>query len=142
MINVCAYHFSVHAGPHGKLVALEGQGDIPFDIKRVYYIYDVDKEKRRGYHSHVDLCQMLICVSGSVKVQVKTPFEDETHELNDPCQGLYIGPMIWREMFDFSPGAVLLVLAGGRYDESDYIRDYEKYVSLATGYFRKGDAVE
>ena len=78
---------------------------------------------------------MFICVSGQVKIQVKTPFEEEDILLDDPRKGLYIGPMVWREMYDFSPDAVLLVLASKHYDVNDYIRDYEEYEDMALTYF-------
>jgi len=139
MYNVSSCSFCTHADGYGKLIALEQHDEIPFSIKRVYYIFDVDGEIRRGFHSHIDLQQMLICVHGSVKILTKTPYEEETVELNDPSQGLYIGPMVWREMYDFTPGAVLLVLASMHYDESDYIRDYQNYVLLAKDYFRQKD---
>ena len=80
---------------------------------------------------------MLICVSGSVKILTKTPDEELVTELSSPNKGLYIGPMIWREMYDFSPGAVLLVIASEHYTVSDYIRDYDEYLKLAENYFEK-----
>ena len=92
---------------------------------------------RRGYHSHYNLDQMLICVSGSVKILTKTPFEEEITVLDSPDKGLYIRSMIWREMYDFSEDAVLLVLASALYTVSDYIRDYSKYEILAKDYFSK-----
>lgn len=120
----------------GKLIPLEFPKQLPFDLKRIYYIYGVPKEERRGYHSHSDLEQILIAVSGSVKILVKTPKEEEEVLLDDPSKGLYIGPMIWREMFDFSEDAVLLVLASHEYDENDYIRDYEKYEKMVKEYLK------
>ena len=137
MKNIDNYQFNKHADEYGNLIALEELGDIPFAIKRIYYIFDVGAEVRRGFHSHLTLNQMLICVSGSVKIMVKTPYEENTVELSDPSHGLYVGPMIWREMYDFSPGAVLLVLASEHYDESDYIRNYQDYEPVAIKYFNK-----
>lgn len=119
----------------GKLIPIEYPKQLSFPLKRIYYIYDVRDDIVRGHHSHRDLEQILIAVSGSLKVRIKTPFSEEVVTLNDPSQGLYIGPMIWREMFDFSGGAVLLVLASHEYDESDYIRDYEQYETEAVDYF-------
>ena len=111
MINVEKCDFMISADEmYGSLTAIEGGMDIPFDVKRVYYIYDVPEGVRRGFHSHVDLHQILICVHGSVKILTKTPYEEEITELSKENKGLYIGPMIWREMYDFSDGAVLLVL--------------------------------
>lgn len=119
----------------GKLIPLEYPTQLGFPLKRIYYIYDVNNNITRGYHSHRELDQLLIAVSGSLKVRIKTPFSEEIHTLDDPAKGLYIGPMIWREMFDFSDDAVLLVLASHEYDESDYIRNYDQYETEATAYF-------
>lgn len=136
MVNVRDYEFMVSSHPmYGSLTAIEQQKDIPFDVKRVYYIYDAPDGVRRGFHSHIDLHQMLICVHGSVKILTKTPYEELVTELSSPRQGLYIGPMVWREMYDFSEGAVLLVLASEFYTEEDYIRDYSRYEKLAQEYF-------
>ena len=141
MENIQRHSFSKHSDGYGSLIALEENGQIPFTVKRVYYIFGVDSEVRRGFHSHLKLQQMLICVNGSVKILVKTPYEEEIIELNDPSKGLYIGSMIWREMYDFSPGAVLLVIADGHYDEADYIRDYSEYENMAKIYFNKNGDV-
>ena len=130
-------NFKCFNDKYGHLVPIEGADNVPFDIKRVYYIYEVDEGTRRGFHSHIDLHQTLICVHGSVKILVKTPYESEDILLNNPTKGLYIGPMVWREMYDFSPGAVLLVLASNHYDIKDYIRDYDYYEQLAKNYFSK-----
>lgn len=142
MDNILQYNFNAFSDKYGNLVALEENSkNIPFAIKRIYYIFDVDGDIRRGFHSHLALDQMLICVNGSVKILVKTPYEEEIIELNNPHRGLYIGPMIWREMYDFSPGSVLLVLASEHYDEADYIRDYEKYEVLAKDFFNEKGGV-
>jgi len=127
----------MHSDEYGKLIAVEDNKVVPFLIKRIYYIFDVGNEIRRGFHSHIDLRQMLICLHGSVKILTKTPYEEAIVELNDPSKGLYIGPMVWREMFDFSTGAVLLVLASEYYDESDYIRNYQEYASLAKDFLKQ-----
>lgn len=120
---------------YGKLTPIESKIDIPFQIKRVYYISKVQGGITRGFHSHRKLHQILICVSGSVKIRVKNPDEEEIIELNDNSVGLYIGPMIWREMFDFTEDAVLLVLASEYYDENDYIRNYDFYLDEAKKLF-------
>ena len=111
----------------GFLIALEGNGEIPFDIKRIYYIYNVPKEIKRGFHAHKTLEQVLICVSGSVKIKVDNGKERKIIELSDLSKGLYIGPSVWHEMYDFSKNAVLLVLASEHYNEEDYIRDFEEF---------------
>ena len=114
----------------GFLTALEENREIPFDIKRIYYIYNVPKEIKRGSHAHKRLEQVLICVSDSVKIKVDDGNEKNIIELNDPSKGLYIGPGIWREMYDFNNNSVLLVLASDYYDEADYIRDYEEFLEF------------
>lgn len=88
----------------------------------------MNKEVKRGYHSHKKLHQLLICLNGSVKIKIKNPYEEKIYELNEPSEGLYIGPNVWREMFDFSENSILLVLASDYYDESDYIRNYDFYL--------------
>ena len=120
-------YYKFHSDKYGKLIALEENEEIPFSIKRVYYIYEVDDGVRRGFHSHKKLEQVLICVHGSVKILLKTPYEEEIIILDNPNKGLYIGPDIWREMYDFDDEAVLLVLASDLYDKKDYIRDYDEY---------------
>lgn len=120
---------------YGRLTPIEGGRDIPFEIKRVYYITHVNEGIRRGFHSHKTLYQVLICISGSVKILLRTPIEEMIVELTDPAEGLYIGPMVWREMYSFSQGAALLVLASDHYDENDYIRDYAKYEAEAKKFF-------
>ena len=135
MKNITKYN--IHKDKWGKLVALEGNGDIPFTIKRVYYIYGVEEGVRRGFHSHRKLQQILICVHGSVKILLKTPDKEEVVTLNKANEGLYIGPNTWREMYDFSDDAVLLVLASEHYKESDYIREYSDYEKYYNRYVRR-----
>ena len=127
----------IHRDNYGSLVPVETEQNIPFAVKRIYYIFDVEKGMRRGYHSHRDLEQALICVHGTVKIMIKTPFSQEDILLDDPTKALYIGPMIWREMYDFSEDAVLLVLASEHYLPSDYIRDYDTYEKEALVWFQK-----
>jgi len=114
----------------GFLIALEENREIPFNIRRIYYIYDVPEEIKRGFHAHKKLEQILISMSGSVKIKVDDGNEKKIIELNSPNKGLYIGPGIWREMYDFDKSAVLLVLASEYYNESDYIRDYEEFTKI------------
>ena len=135
MYNTGTFKFKRISDKYGNLVPIEAELNIPFPIRRIYYIYGVDGNARRGFHSHNVLHQALICVKGSVKILLKTPAEEETVLLDDPTKGLYIGPMIWREMFDFSEDAVLLVLASEHYDEADYIRNYDMYLEKAKAYF-------
>ena len=136
MINCKKIKFKEIIDERGKMIPIEYPKQLEFPLKRIYYIYDVNSiETRRGYHSHNDLEQVLIAVHGKVKVLIKTPYEEEIVELNNPNEGLYIGPMIWREMFEFENEAVLLVLASHEYDENDYIRDYKDYEIKAKKYF-------
>jgi dTDP-4-dehydrorhamnose 3,5-epimerase-like enzyme len=117
----------------GFLIALEGNREIPFNAKRIYriyYVYTVPKEIKRGFHAHKRLEQILICMSGSVKIKVDNGNEKKIFELSDPSKGLYIGPGVWREMYDFNQSSVLLVLASEHYNESDYIRDYEEFLKM------------
>ena len=127
MENVKEVSFKRITDNRGVLTPLQYPDDIPFEIKRVYYIYDVQKGVERGFHSHRDLEQILIALGGDIKIRTKTPDEEEVHLLDDPSKGLYIGPYIWREMFDFAPNSTLLVLASHEYDENDYFRDYNEY---------------
>lgn len=129
--------FKAFSGRFGNLHAIEGNGDVPFEIKRVYYITQVPAGVTRGFHSHRELEQVLLCVNGTVSIRVKTPYEEEIVTLSDPSEGLYIGHMVWREMFNFTPDAVLLVLASEYYTEADYIRDYKRYTEEAVLYFKK-----
>lgn len=117
-----------HGDDRGLLVAAEGGTEIPFDIKRVYYITNVSDNKRRGFHAHKALRQVMFCISGSCKVMLDDGREKTDVLLDSPNEGLIIEPKIWREMFDFSEGAVILVLASGHYDESDYIRNYDVFI--------------
>ena len=130
-------NFKRISGMLGSLTAIEGTYDAPFEIKRVYYITGVPQNETRGFHSHKHLEQVLLCLNGSVKIRVKTPYEEEIVPLNEDSKGLYIGHMVWREMFDFTPGAVLMVLASEHYTEADYIRNYEDYLKEALTYFKE-----
>ena len=106
------------------------QIDIPFEIKRVYYMYETGEGVRRGFHAHKSLEQILICIHGTCKILLDNGFEKKIVPLEKPYEGLYISNDMWREMYDFSPDAVLLVLASDLYDESDYIRDYDEFIKM------------
>lgn len=122
--------FRVHNDVRGNLVAIEEEKDIPFQIKRIYYIYNVMEGAVRGLHAHKSLKQLLICIHGNCKVLLDDGKEKITVELDNPNLGLYISNAIWREMSDFSSDAVLLVLASEHYDENDYIRDYKEFLQF------------
>jgi len=130
---ITKYQFSSHGDERGQLVALEALRDIPFEVRRVYYIYWTGEGVRRGFHAHKKLEQVLFCIHGSCKILLDDGYEKETVELSDPCQGLYISNNMWREMYDFTDDAVLLVLASEYYDESDYIRDYDQFLAYVKG---------
>lgn len=136
MYNCSLIKFKDIADKYGRLTPIESKTDIPFEIKRIYYITKVEAGITRGFHSHRKLHQVLICLNGSVKIKTNNPNEEEITELNDPSFGLYIGPYIWREMFDFTEGSVLLVLASEYYDEDDYIRNYDFYLEEAVKRYR------
>lgn len=113
--------------PRGSLTFVEGGNHIPFDIKRVYYLYDVPGGAERGGHAHKGLQQLIVAMSGSFDVLLKDGFEQRRFHLNRSYSGLYICPMIWRELDNFSSGSVCMVLASNIYDENDYYRDYTEF---------------
>ena len=117
----------------GNLVVVEGEQDIPFEIKRVFYIYGSDSEVVRGQHANRNSEFVLINVSGTSKVRVDNGFEEEIIELNRPRMGLYLPTMLWKVMYDFSEDSVLLVLANTHYDGAEYIRSYDEYVKEVGG---------
>ena len=127
------YQFIPHGDDRGELVALEEMNDIPFDIKRVYYMYNTTTDAVRGKHAHKNLQQVLICVHGSCKISLDDGNEKRIVILNKPNEGLYIANNMWREMYDFSKDAVLMVLASELYDEKDYIRNYDEFLKFVRG---------
>jgi hypothetical protein len=114
--------------PRGNLSFIEGNKHIPFEIKRVYYLYDVPGGSERGGHAHKDLHQLIISMSGSFNVHLDDGVNKKTFHLNRSYYGLYICPMIWRQLDNFSSGGVSMVLASNYYDESDYLRDYDDFL--------------
>lgn len=115
----------------GNLVVIEGEGmDIPFDIKRVFYIYGSDDTVVRGQHANKETEFLLVNVGGKSKVRVDNGTESVVIELDRPGMGLYLPPMLWKDMYDFSPDSILLVLASRHYDGNEYIRDYDEYIKL------------
>ena len=120
--------FKTLGDERGSLIALEENYNTPFAIKRVYYIFDTKEGVRRGYHAHIDLKQMAICVKGSCTFVIDDGKNKKEVRLGSPNQGLLIEGLIWREMYNFSPDCVLLVLASEHYNEDDYIRDYYKFL--------------
>lgn len=122
--------FQVLGDHRGKLIALEANKQIPFDIKRVFYIYGTEAGVPRGNHSHYKTKQFLVAVNGSCKVTLDNGKEKETFDLDKPNVGLFQNALIWGTMHDFSPDCVLLVLADDYYDESDYIRNYGTFLEV------------
>lgn len=114
----------------GKLVSLEGNKNIPFDIKRVYYIFDTLPDQVRGKHAHKDLEQIIVAMDGSCEFVLDDGKERKSIWLNRPDIGLYIGNNIWREMQNFSYGCKLMVLASKHYDEKEYIRNYDEFLKV------------
>lgn len=112
----------------GNLTFIEGTRHVPFEIKRVFYLYDVPTAADRGAHAHKTLHQFLICLSGSFDVRLDDGVHNKIVHLNRPWQGLHIPPMIWASEVNFDPGSICLVLASQVYDESDYYRDYECFI--------------
>lgn len=121
----------VVADPRGNLCFIESGQHVPFEIKRVYYLYDVPSQSTRAGHAHHDLHQLLIALSGSFDVRLHDGTREERITLNRPNRGLHIGPGTWRDIDNFSSGAVCLVLASAHYDESDYIRDFDDFLRFA-----------
>ena len=120
--------FKVLGDHRGQLVALEANRQIPFDVKRVFYIYGTQEGIPRGNHSHYKTKQFLVAVNGSCKVTLDNGKEKETFDLNKPNLGLFQDALIWGSMHDFSSDCVLMVLADEHYDETDYIRNYDKFL--------------
>lgn len=119
-----------HSNRKGNLSVVENGKTLPFDVKRVYYIYDVPSGESRGAHAHRELEQLIIAASGSFTITLDDGNSKRTFFLNRPYQGLYIKPGLWRDLGDFSSGAVALVLASEVYQKEDYIRDYEEFLNF------------
>ena len=120
--------FKTLGDDRGSLIAIEEGYNAPFDIKRVYYLFDTKKGVERGFHAHKNLKQLAIVVKGSCTFIIDDGKSREEIKIDNPNQGLLIEGLIWREMKDFSEDCVLVVLASEHYDESDYIRDYQKFI--------------
>ncbi len=116
--------------PRGNLTFLEQNNHVPFDIKRIFYIYDLPTADSRGAHAHYDLHQFLICLSGSLDVDLDDGKDKKTIHLNRPWQGLYIPPLIWASEKNFDPGTVYIVLTSELYNPDSYIRDYNKFLEV------------
>ena len=126
MYNIC--NFSIKGNHDGCLVALEKGNELPFEVKRVYYVWGTSKDVVRGKHSHKKVEQMIICTSGSCDFILDDGNKRELIHLDNPSQGLYIKHNVWREFTNFSKDCVIMVLASEYYDETDYIRNYDDFL--------------
>lgn len=122
-----------HSDRKGNLSVVENGVTLPFDVKRVYYLYDVPGGESRGAHAHRNLEQLIVAASGSFKVTLDDGKNKRSFFLNRPYQGLYVTPGLWRDLEDFSSGAVCMVLASEVYDAADYIRDYQEFLEYRKG---------
>ena len=122
--------FPIHADERGQLVALEEFRDTPFEVKRVYYIFDAKNDVKRGQHAHKNLEQLLICLNGGCKVLLDNGIDKGEVVLDKPNEALYIPNNTWREIYDFKPGTIILVFASKLYDPSDYIRTYDEFLEF------------
>lgn len=111
----------------GNLTAIDGEDNLPFSVSRIYYLYDIPSGETRGGHAHKELYQLIVAASGSFDVLLDDGINKKVVTLNRPDYGLLVVPGIWRELLGFSSGAICLVLASHKYDEDDYIREYEEY---------------
>ncbi|MEL3908414.1 MAG: FdtA/QdtA family cupin domain-containing protein [Treponemataceae bacterium] len=132
-MNYRMIEMTVHSDNRGKLVAIEALKDIPFEIKRVYYLFDTQPNEARGFHAHKNLEQLVIAMDGACTFILDDGNKREEVVLNRPDVGLYIGKNMWREMHDFSYGCKLVVLASDYYDEKEYIRDYKEFLKSIKG---------
>ncbi|HCE2152476.1 FdtA/QdtA family cupin domain-containing protein [Vibrio parahaemolyticus] len=128
MSNIPLIYFQKMGDERGSLISLEQHKNIPFDIKRIYYIFDTQSGLARGFHAHYDLEQVAICMKGCVTFLIDDGTTKETVTLSSPDVGLHIKGLKWREMHDFSEDCVLMVVASELYDEADYIRDYDTFL--------------
>jgi dTDP-4-dehydrorhamnose 3,5-epimerase-like enzyme len=119
--------------PRGNLTFIEGGRHVPFDIKRVYYLYDVPGGSERGGHAHKELHQLIVAMSGSFDIHLDDGHEKKIIQMSRSYYGLYVCPMMWREIDNFSSGAVCMVLASNYFDENDYYRDYSKFIADLDG---------
>lgn len=127
---------SKHHAPQGNITVVENKKEIPFEVKRIYYLYDVPGGESRGAHAHKELSQLIIAASGSFTVTLDDGVVKRTFTLNRPYQGLYVVPGIWRTLDDFSSGSVCMVLASHVYDKEDYIRQYDEFIK-----YKKNEAI-
>lgn len=129
IMNYKLIDMDVHGDRRGKLISLEGMHNVPFEIKRIYYMFDTLPNEARGFHAHKELEQIIIAMDGACRFILDDGEKREQVLLNRPDVGLYIGKNMWREMHDFSYGCKLVVLASEYYDEKEYIRNYDEFLA-------------
>ena len=127
-MDITFIQFQTHGDDRGSLVALEDNKNIPFKIERLYYIFNTKSEVRRGFHAHKQLKQLAVVIKGSCRFMLDNGKEKIEVLLDNPEQGLFIESFVWREMYDFSDDCVLLVLTDAKFNEEDYIRDYDEFL--------------
>ena len=138
--NVRMLEFPQRGDKRGHLVVVEGMKDVPFEIKRIFYIYGSDTDVVRGQHANKKSQFVLINVAGKSKVKVKDGLGNEAvFSLNRPHTGIYLPRMVWKDMYDFSEDSVLLVLSSEHYDPDEYIRDYDEFVKIVTKEAQSGE---
>lgn len=130
MMNYKLYDLKDFGDERGSLIPLEGGNNVPFEVRRAFYIYDTKPSTPRGAHANKQSEFLLVVISGSCKVLIDDGKNKEIVELNRPNQALYLDKMIWKEMYDFSYNAIMLVLSNCKYDDSEYIRNYDDYIKL------------
>lgn len=130
-VIMTSYKFELNYKENGGiLVPLEEKFNIPFDIKRIFYTYNVPMDEGRGNHAYKETKQVLICTSGSVSIKCFDGKKEKIYDLNNPLEALYIEPIVWRTTFNHSSDCVLLILSSKEFDEGDYIRDYDEFVEV------------
>ena len=132
-MNYKIYTLKNYGDERGSLIPIEENNNVDFDVKRVFYIYGTTDGTRRGVHANKDSEFLMVVISGSCKVLVDDGFKKEVVELNHPNQALYLDKMVWKEMYDFSYNSVLLVISNKKYNENEYIRNYDKFLKIVRG---------
>ena len=125
-------NFNVMGDERGKLTAIESLQDVPFEIKRIYYLYETLEGVPRGFHAHRELKQVAVCLTGSCKMLISDGVSTQSVQLDTPGKGIIIDNMVWHEMYDFSNDCVLLVIADDYYNEDDYIRDKAEFLRIVS----------
>ena len=140
IFDCCILEFNQIHNRSGNITSVENLLNIPFDVKRIYYLYDVPGGAQRGGHAHKELQQLIVAAGGCFDIVLDDGKNKKVIELNRPYYGLLIVPGIWREIINFSSGATCLVLASHKYDESDYLREYSDFINYKTGKFNHNES--